>query len=69
MGSNSWSTKEEADICQTPKGRLTLGAIHKLCRLIRGEEDQKLPILHSKKTIKKGGEGQNCQFLDDTVYG
>ena len=35
---------------------------HKLCRLSRGEGDQKLQILHSKKTTERGGGSKIVNF-------
>ena len=39
------------------------GAVHKLCRLGRGEGGKKLPILISKKTTK-WGEGMGSKIAD-----
>ena len=48
---------------------LHLGAVHKLFRLSEGRGGQKLLILHSKKTTKRGEGVKNRQFWDDKVYG
>ena len=44
------------------------GTIHKLCRL-KGGGGQKLPILPSKMTTKRGEGINNHRFCDDIVYG
>ena len=43
-------------IFKSQKSNTNQGAVHKLCRL-KGEGGQKLPILPSKKTTKRGGGG------------
>ena len=41
---------------------ISLGAVHKLCRL-KGGGGQKLPTLLSEKTTKRGGGGQKLPIL------